>query len=199
MRPDQNIKDAFDRLPLFFQGFLVVWLILALVFGAVDELGKSLPTWFAIFLGLPWLLLIPIAIWLNILGFRSIVAAFRKPAPAEEADPAAQYLAGEISHPEMMEHYDERELRSAGDLQGCSIIFGVVSFSVLSIVSFFPRNPDNSMRVEYVTPALVILGLVSAYLLKRGIAKRAVKLACYTFLVIAAVGVPAGLISIFLR
>jgi len=194
MRPDEKLFSALGRLHPLLRILFGLWLGISILFVAIDDLHRNLALWVIIFLAMPWVgISTYLALSMNWAGLRSIGAAFRTPGPSIEPDPADQYRAGEISHPEMMRRYEQREWRNLEDTQGCSLIFGAV---VLPLLVLAPRDADNSVKAEFVTPALVVIGLVSAYLLWRGRARRAVKWACYTFLTIAVVGVPIGIVSI---
>jgi hypothetical protein len=194
MTPDEKLFSALGRLHPLLRILFGVWLGISILFVAVDDLRQNLPLWLIIFLATPWVAISTyLALSMNWAGFRSIGATFRTPEPSTEPDPADQYRAGEISHPEMMRRYEQREWRNLEDTQGCTLIFAAV---LLPLLVLAPRHADNSVKAEFVTPALIVIGLVSAYLLWGGRARRAVKWACYTFLTIAVVGVPIGIVSI---
>jgi hypothetical protein len=197
MRPNEKLRDAVGRLPIVVRILLVVWLGLGGLCVTFDDLNKNLPPWSIIFLAVPWISLsVYLALSMDWMGIRSIAGTSQTPECSNEIEPADLYRAGEISHPEMMRRYEEREWRGLEDMQGCRLILSAVGMAGLGFIGLFPRNPDHSMKAEVLILFLTLIGLASAYLLRRGTTRRSIKWACYTLLAIAAVGIPVGLVSI---
>ena len=188
-------------LPPLAKGALLFWSILAVAFVVVSSEGVGdIPLWAVILITAPYLaLMIGVVFYTTWVQFRSFGKVLR-PSSADdepaEGDPEAQYRAELISHPEMMKRLGARGLE---DQQGCSVVVITTLLATILLVGLFPRNADNSIKAEYVTTAFALLGTGSLFLLWRGIRRRPLRWACWTFVGLSGVFVPVGLLVLAYR
>jgi tellurite resistance protein TehA-like permease len=71
--------------------------------------------------------------------------------------------------------------------------FTVPMYALMEGLSAAPRNAEHSFKLIYYGPALAVLGLASAFLLRRRAFRHSpFALAAWTFVFLAAVAIPAG-------
>jgi len=76
-------------------------------------------------------------------------------------------------------------------------IFVILTAALMEGFSFFPRNADGSMKLIYFGPALAVVAVGSALLLRRAEFRRSpFSLSAWAFILMAVVAIPAGALDL---
>lgn len=76
-------------------------------------------------------------------------------------------------------------------------IFAVLMIALLAVLNVFPRNPNGSMKLVYYGPALAVMAVGSALLLRWPTFRRSpFSMAAWAFILMALLSIPAGAIDL---
>lgn len=78
--------------------------------------------------------------------------------------------------------------------------FAIIVWVLMAGLGALPRNPDNSIKLIYFGPALVVLAAIAALFLRKDSTKRSpFRLAAWGLIALAVVAIPAGAIDLLTR